>query len=71
MAAGDSPSIKDAELKELDSALGGVITELVQIHEFSGKAVSNARERMFYHCSCGWPNNLALSPAGRHTRKAD
>ncbi len=37
--AGDSPSIKDAELKALDEALGGIVTEFVQIHEFAGKAV--------------------------------
>lgn len=37
--SGDSPSIKDAELKALDAALGGIVTEFVQIHEFAGKAV--------------------------------
>jgi hypothetical protein len=32
--------IKDVQLKELDSALGGVVSELIQLHEFAGKAVS-------------------------------
>lgn len=39
IVAGDTPAIKDTELQDVDSALGGIVSELVQTHEFAGKAV--------------------------------
>ena len=41
---GDASCIKDAQLKELDSALGGALLDLIQFQGFTGAAVSTSRQ---------------------------
>ena len=40
---GDESCLKDPQLKDLDSALGGVLLDLVQFQGFKGTAVSVRR----------------------------
>lgn len=50
--AGESPAIKDAQLKALDEALGGIVSEFMSINEFAGKAV-RARACIGFCCISG------------------
>ena len=38
--ADDKPSIASDELKDLDAALGGALSDIVRLHDFKGEAVS-------------------------------
>ena len=50
--ADEKPAIKSEDLKALDSALGGALSDIVSLFEFSGKKVR--------HCS-GWGRLAGLA----------
>jgi hypothetical protein len=70
--AGAKGAIKSPELQALDRELGGLLTELVELEKFTGKAVRGpcfSCQRSLWR-GCGWPLARAREQARCHAMRA-